>query len=129
LFDTEEIFMDTMVLRPHLPFRGVTEGATRKAPGKAPGPIRLTRRGRYVVLSFLITVAALAVVLVARPGNADDPTRPQPVAVVHSGDTLWSIASSYAPYRDRRDTVEDIRRLNHLDGYTLRVGQRLKLPR
>jgi Tfp pilus assembly protein FimV len=125
LFDTEEIFMDTMVLRPHLPLREVARSVARKAPG----PIRLTRRGRYVVLSFLITVIALAVVLIARPGNADDPTRPQPVAVVHSGDTLWSIASSYAPHRDRRDTVEDIRRLNHLDGYTLRVGQQLKLPR
>lgn len=110
--------MDAMVIRPSLPLRRRTSS-----------PVRLTRRGRYVVLTFLIGVVALAVVLVARPGNADDPTHPQPVAVVHSGDTLWSIAESYAPHRDRRDTIEDIRRLNHLDGYSLRVGERLRLPR
>jgi len=122
--------MDVMVIRPSLPFRpGALTPARTGEPRPRPAPVRLTRRGRFVVLAFLIAVAALAVVLVARPGNADDPTRPQPTAVVHSGDTLWSIAESYAPHRDRRDTVEDIRRLNHLGGYTLEVGQRLRLPR
>jgi hypothetical protein len=127
LFDPEEIFMDAMVIRLGRPLLGGTPGPIGRA--ARPAPVRLTRRGRFVVLAFLIAVAALAVVLVARPGNADDPTRPQPVAVVHAGDTLWSIAASYAPHRDRRDTIEDIRRLNHLDGYTLEVGQRLRLPR
>jgi len=134
--------MDAMVIHPELPFRRAAVSPARRAirsparraipsPARpaALGPARLTRRGRFVVLAFLIATAALAVVLVARPGNADDPTRPQPTAVVHSGDTLWSIAGSYAPHRDRRDTIEDIRRLNHLDGYTLEVGQRLRLPR
>ena len=122
--------MDAMVIRPSLPFRRGTPAPVRAGgPRPGPAPVRLTRRGRFVVLAFLIAVTGLAVVLVARPGNADDPTRPQPTAVVHSGDTLWSIAESYAPHRDRRDTVEDIRRLNHLGGYTLEVGRRLRLPR
>ena len=91
-------------------------------------PLRLTRRGRRVLLGLLIALAALAVVLIAQPGQAADPSAP-PTTVVQPGDTLWSIAGRYAPGRDRVATVEDIRRLNHLQGYGLQVGQRLTLPR
>jgi hypothetical protein len=94
-------------------------------------PIRLTRRGRVLVTSVLAVLAAMVVVLVfALPGMAaDPPSGPQPATVVRSGDTLWSIAARHAPRRDRFTTVDDIRRLNHLDGYVIRVGQRLVLPR
>ena len=91
-------------------------------------PIRLTRRGRLVVLGLLMVLAALVVVLIAKPGQAAD-TTPPPTTVVQPGDTLWSIAGDYAPGRDRISTVEDIRRLNDLDTYNLRAGQTLKLPK
>ena len=92
------------------------------------GPVRLTRRGRIVVLGLLIALAALVVVLVSQPGQAAD-TTPLPTRVVQPGDSLWSIAGQVAPGRNRTATVEDIRRLNHLDGYRLQVGQKLTVPR
>jgi LysM repeat protein len=90
--------------------------------------LRLTRRGRIVVLGLLIALAAFVVVLVSQPGQAAD-TTPMPTRVVRSGDTLWSIAGDVAPRRNRAATVEDIRRLNHLNGYGLQIGQKLTVPR
>lgn len=90
--------------------------------------LRLTRRGRIVVLGLLIALAAFLVVLVSQPGQAAD-TTPMPTTVVRQGDTLWSIAGEVAPHRNRAATVEDIRRLNHLNGYGLPVGQKLTVPR
>jgi LysM repeat protein len=91
-------------------------------------PVRLTGRGRMVVLGLLVLLAAIVLLLAAPPGQAADPPGAMPTTLVRSGDTLWSIAGSYAPGRDRVDVVEEIRRLNHLDGYQLQVGQRLILP-
>jgi hypothetical protein len=93
-----------------------------------PGPVRLTRRGRRVVLTFLVLVVTFLGVMVAKTGRAAD-TTPLPVKVVQSGDTLWSIAGDCAPRRDRAATIEDIRELNGLEGYTVHAGQRLTLPR
>jgi hypothetical protein len=91
-------------------------------------PVRLTRRGRRVLLGLLVVLAGLVALLVAQPGQAAD-TSPLPSVVVRPGDTLWTIAGDYAPGRDRLGTIEDIRRLNHLDGYSLQPGRRLVLPR
>jgi LysM repeat protein len=91
-------------------------------------PVRLTRRGRVVALGLLVAFAALVVVLVSKPGQAAD-TTPLPTTVVQPGDTLWSIAGDVAPGRNPAATVDDIRRLNHLQGYGLQAGQRLTLPR
>jgi hypothetical protein len=91
-------------------------------------PVRLTRRGRRVLLGVLVALAGLVALLIAQPGQAADTSAP-PSVVVQPGDTLWSIAGDYAPGRDRIGTIEDIRRLNHLDGYRLQPGQRLVLPR
>ena len=91
-------------------------------------PVRLTRRGRRVLLGLLVALAGLVALLVAQPGQAADST-PLPTVVVRPGDTLWTIAGDYAPGRDRVGLIEDIRRLNHLDGYGLQPGQRLVLPR
>ena len=60
-------------------------------------------------------------------GAAGNPV-PHRTVVVHSGDTLWSIAAKAAPSADPRVTVEKIRLLNHLDGGGVQVGQALQLP-
>ena len=103
-----------------------TAMTTRSAPTAG---LRLTRRGRAVV------VAALAVLLFAafslgRVG-AEGSTSAAPqtrTAVVAPGDTLWSVAQELAPGRDPRPVVEQLRRLNDLDGGGLRAGQLLVLP-
>jgi hypothetical protein len=91
-------------------------------------PVRLTRRGRVVVLGLLVALAAFVVLFVAQPGEAADRPGAMPTTVVRSGDTLWGIAGRHAPGRDRVGMVEEIRRLNHLDGYQIQIGQRLTLP-
>jgi LysM repeat protein len=92
-------------------------------------PIRLTRRGRIVLFCLLLVVAGGLTGLVSAPGQAADPPGPAPMVIVQPGDTLWGIAGQHAGRRGRDATVEDIRRLNNLDGYGIDAGQRLILPR
>jgi Tfp pilus assembly protein FimV len=94
-------------------------------------PLRLTRRGRAVVLVLLALVASLAsAVLFTTASRADDqPATAPPTIAVEQGDTLWDIAARVQPGRNGRDAVDDLRRLNHLSDSTLTPGQTLILPR
>ena len=48
---------------------------------------------------------------------------------VHSGDTLWSIAKEYGDENtDVRETIDDIKRINHMKNSTVIVGQAIKIP-
>ena len=93
-------------------------------------PLRLTRRGRLVVLGFFVLMASLAsAVLFATASRASDPgTAPAPTVVVRPHDTLWSIASRTSPHRDPVATVAEIRRLNRLPDYVIHPGDTLVLP-
>jgi LysM repeat protein len=90
--------------------------------------LRLTRRGRVVVFAFFLLLAAAAVTLAATASRAADPPAPASTMVVKRGDTLWSIADRHDLKGDRRAVIEEIRRLNALDDYTVYAGQQLKLP-
>ncbi len=96
-------------------------------PGRA--RVRLTRRGRAVVILLALLLAGAAVVLAAPASQAANPAGPAPTVVVRSGDTLWSIATRFAPSDDPFATIDEIRRLNGLTGYTVPVGVRLTIPR
>jgi LysM repeat protein len=79
----------------------------------------------------VVAALALAGLLMSRPSSmAGD--RPEPAArqtiVVQPGQTLWSIAKDFAPQRDVRETVYEIRRINGLDSAMVRSGQILVLP-
>ncbi|MDQ7906473.1 LysM peptidoglycan-binding domain-containing protein [Phytohabitans sp. ZYX-F-186] len=90
--------------------------------------LRLTRRGRAVVFAFFLLLAAAGVTLAATASRAADPSGPPPTTVVRQGDTLWSIADRHHPRGNRLAVIEEIRRLNSLDDYTVYTGQELKLP-
>jgi len=108
----------------------------------SPPPVRLTRRGRAVVLALGLLLAGLVVAgvlvvvvgVLAPPASlAADPTpagagREPAVAVVRPGDTLWSVAARHLPSRDAYGMIEEIRRLNDLPDHTIHPGQRLVLP-
>jgi LysM repeat protein len=98
---------------------------------RAEPPLRLTRRGRAVVLLLLAVVASVAsaVLFTTASRASNDPSTPAPTVTVQPGDTLWEIASSAHPGRDVRDAVAELRELNHLTGYDLQPGQVLTLPR
>ena len=94
-------------------------------------PLRLTRRGRAVVLGFLVLLASLAsAVLFTTASRADQPPAgPPPTVVVQPGDTLWDIAARTSSGRDGQGAVDELRRLNGLPGYGVQPGDVLILPR
>jgi hypothetical protein len=102
-------------------------------------PIRLTRRGRVVVASLLVTgltVCALLLSLLAS-GGAQATNHGQPRAgyqgmrqiVVRPGQTLWSIASAAEPSADTRVVVQEIMTANALTSVDISAGQLLWVPR
>jgi LysM repeat protein len=94
-------------------------------------PLRLTRRGRAVVLGFFIVMASIAsAILLTTASRAEQPrSGPAPSVVVQPDDTLWSIATRTAPRRDPFAAVAEIRKINGLEGYVVHPGQTLELPR
>ncbi|MGH3318108.1 MAG: LysM peptidoglycan-binding domain-containing protein [Nocardioidaceae bacterium] len=93
--------------------------------------LRLTRRGRLVVLvTFLAAVLAVGVfALSGAATGSGERGEPIPVTMVQveSGDTLWSIATRVAPGEDPRDLIDEIEELNSLNG-SLPVGERIAVP-
>jgi nucleoid-associated protein YgaU len=66
--------------------------------------------------------------LLGGDGGADLRLAGESSVVVQAGDTLWSIASSLGGTGDVRALVDEIQRLNHLQGADLVPGQVLQLP-
>lgn len=96
--------------------------------GTLHGHLRLTRRGRIVVVGLLVLLVMSVIAVLAPASRAADPPGPARTAVVLPGDTLWSIAERHAPGRDPFAAVEEIRHLNGLDGYVVHAGQRVTVP-
>jgi LysM repeat protein len=93
-------------------------------------PLRLTRRGRLVLLGLLV-VFALGLTAVAAVASSAASPSPQPRTtrvVVQPGQTLWGIAVAQLPGRDPRAAVQEIRRLSHLSDNAVEVGQELTVP-
>jgi hypothetical protein len=94
--------------------------------------VRLTRRGRAVLVLTVVTIALIAFTL-GRIGSsqaATERTTPVPYSqtTVHAGETLWSVAKRVAPGHDPRAVIEQIRVLNHLPSAAVQAGQQLLLP-
>jgi|SRR5690606_3046359 len=100
-------------------------------PVRRPAPVRLTRRGRLVVLAACLLAALVVSVVIGaqssatREGGTPVPTR---TVVVGAGDTLWEIASEVAEPGEVRAMVHRIEKLNALEGAGLQVGQELAVP-
>ena len=93
--------------------------------------VRLTRRGRLVVLAFaLLAVLAIGIVLASGAVGTGEAGTPEPtrVVVVGSGDTLWDIAAGLADDGDVRAMVDRIQKLNALDSGMVIAGQKLVVP-
>ncbi|HYS33973.1 MAG TPA: LysM peptidoglycan-binding domain-containing protein [Streptosporangiaceae bacterium] len=125
-----------------IPPSGPAAGTLARAarPAAAPGPIRLTRRGRIVVGALVAIavagVAALIWLAVAGRADAANHVRPGGSAagtmvrvVVRPGQTLWSIAATADPTADPRIVIQQIVDDNALGGTGIRAGQVLWVPR
>lgn len=117
--------------------RRVATGASAGGSDRTMHPrtrLRLTARGRRVLagLAAAPVVATLAVSVLA--GGSALASGEEAAAVsfrmvsVMPGDTLWSIAVEVAPHADPRDVIDDIIRLNHLDGATIQAGTDIAIP-
>ena len=99
--------------------------------GAQPGSVRLTRRGRLVVV-VLAVLAVLAVGFFFASGSVatDQPGTPPPTKVVQVGvgDTLWDIAAGIADDGDVRAVIAQIEKLNALDSGMVAAGQKLVVP-
>lgn len=100
-------------------------------------PLRLTRRGRIVLVGLPFVL--LAVVLISLSGVLNSPAKaadsvselsltPTVSVTVQPGESLWGIAGAVAPERDPRDVVADIVQLNNLDGGKVMPGQQIFVP-
>lgn len=92
--------------------------------------LRLSRRGRGLVV-VLALAAGVAVGSWLGPllgGAGELRLAGGSSVVVETGDTVWSIASSLDGGGDVRGLVDEIQRLNGLDGTVLVPGQVLELP-
>jgi hypothetical protein len=102
------------------------------AVARRPVRVRLTRRGRTVVLALFLVVDIVAGVLLATASRAavasSAPVPGGGSAVVRDADTLWAIAGRHAPSRPTWEVVAEIRELNGLADPTVFPGQVLALP-
>ncbi|MBG6180560.1 LysM peptidoglycan-binding domain-containing protein [Arthrobacter sp. CAN_A1] len=97
--------------------------------------LRLTRRGRLLLVGLPIVLLASAVLMLS--GFFNSPAKAaaeggevtQTVSVsVAAGETIWQIATEFAPDRDPRDVVSEIVELNSLGTSVLQAGQQLDVP-
>lgn len=110
-------------------------GAGAETSPRARTRLRLTRRGRVVftaIAAIPLVVLALVMVLgaggAAAESDAAGPATSFEYVTVDRGDSLWGIAESIAPDADPRVVIDEIIRLNGLDGAVVEPGQRLALP-
>ncbi|TMQ90617.1 LysM peptidoglycan-binding domain-containing protein [Actinomadura soli] len=111
-------------------------GEMSGSPQSDRAPIRLTRRGRAVLVLFAATVTLICLWLTVGPGASagggearTGPSKPARTVVVERGDTLWNIAADVDPGADPRVVVQRIIDLNGLGGDpTVQPGQELRLP-
>src|SRR4051794_39582674 len=102
----------------------------RQVSAQATGPVRLTRRGRLVVvLAFLVLLVAGFSFGMA--GQAAGPHTPgvARTVTVQPGESLWQVATRVAPGADPRLVIDQLQRINHLTSATVVAGQQLVVPR
>ncbi|MFD8558856.1 LysM peptidoglycan-binding domain-containing protein [Streptosporangium canum] len=120
----------------------MTTGRVGHPPARRPGgvggvrypgpPLRLTRRGRIVVVAALTLVTLGALWVGARidaasaleHGSREDLSW----VVVRGGDTLWEIADAATGGGDPAPAIRRIMDLNGLSDSVIRPGTRLYLP-
>ncbi len=95
------------------------------------GALRLTRRGRVVVLLTLVSLL-LAAFSLGRVGSQAAPRGAERAelrqTVVQPGESLWAIAKRVAPGHDPRAVIDQLAELNDLQGRAVQAGQALVVP-
>ena len=95
-------------------------------------PLRLTRRGKMLVVTLaVIAIGVLAIMWGPSSTAADETGTPQETTSVQvlPGHTLWQIAADANPHGDIRKTVDEIIELNSLpNASALQMGSEIAVP-
>jgi hypothetical protein len=95
-------------------------------------PLRLTGRGKAVIVSVAAAVIALLAIVMGPSSTAtDEAGTPQETTSVRvlAGHTLWEIAAEANPDGDIRATVDEIIELNALpNASALQMGSEIAVP-
>lgn len=115
------------------PLHLVPDPIAYHAPQEA--PLRLTRRGKFVLIAMPIFLASVGVLMLLglflspAKASADVPLGVEAVSVtVIEGDTLWGLAREFAPQLDPREAVRQIAEINNLEGSVLFPGTEIYVP-
>jgi LysM repeat protein len=89
-----------------------------------------SNKNRIIKSRLLVLIITLALIAVPIMVNAQGTQESQyTTVVVHSGDTLWAIASEYTDNnKDVRETIYNIKKANNMDGGMIVPGQELLVP-
>jgi predicted Zn-dependent protease len=113
-------------------FRPSRVGRSAGTRSAASVPVRLTRRGKIVVLTLaVIAISVLAVMFGPSSTATDQVGTPQETTMVKvlPGHTLWQIAADANPDGDIRATVDQIVELNSLpNASALQMGSEIAVP-
>ena len=95
--------------------------------------LRLTKRGRAVLMTLAATPVVIAALLFGLNGGGavaslDGGGATFQYVTVESGQTLWQVAETLAPSADPRDVIAEIVQLNQLKSSDVLAGQQLAIP-
>lgn len=98
--------------------------------------LRLTRRGRLVISTFVLLMTGALLAVVAMLGSthaqasdaAAGATAEFGYVVVQPGESLWGVATTLDASADPRDVIAEIVRLNQLGGSEVQAGQPIAVP-
>lgn len=116
--------------RPARELRPGREARCVRTSARTSAPLRLTTRGRTVLVLLLVLTAmawSLGSGTVSMAGTTPVVV-PVRYVTVEAGQTLWSIAADVAPGTDPRVTAAQIRELNALPTSAISAGQQLAVP-
>lgn len=83
-----------------------------------------------VVLTAIIAGSSLLKTYQAKASNAYEEVVYYKSIRISEGDTLWTIADQYMgnEFEDKQSYIEEVKRLNHLNGDTIHTGSYLMIP-
>jgi hypothetical protein len=132
LTDSELTAPEPVVHQPRARIRRASRVRKVAPPSTTPPAVRLTRRGRLVlVIAFLSIVVALMIPMAGLATASLTGGTPEPVRVIEvaPGDTLYAIAAELAEPGEIREMVHRIQELNSLPSAQIDEGQKLAVPR
>jgi hypothetical protein len=106
------------------------KGEQMSSPTEISVPLRLTRRGRIVLVLFVMLLLVIAGFTLGHGSSqaAGRHHHVQHTVTVEAGESLWAVAARIAPHVDPRVVVADIQSLNHLATPSVVPGQQLLIP-